>query len=70
MVTGWGSAGRPAAPPRRSTTGHQAGHSSWPAWAAADGWDPEGGDQPAWTETWPAWSPDHRSPLNLTGTKP
>ena len=41
----------------------------FPAWAAADGWDPEGGDQPAWPETWPAWRPDHGSPLNLAGVK-
>jgi hypothetical protein len=69
MASGGRAAGSPAAPTRRSTaaTSHQAGNSTWPAWAAADGWDPEGGDQPAWPETWPAWRPDHSSPVNLAG---
>lgn len=40
-----------------------------PAWAAADGWYPEGGDQPAWTKTWATWSPDHGSSLNLAGAE-
>ena len=46
---------------------HLSNFTCLPAWAAADGWDPEGGDQPAWPETWPAWRPDHGSPVNLAG---
>ena len=36
-------------------------------WPAADGRHPESGDQPAWLEAWPAWSPDHCASLNLAG---
>ena len=36
-------------------------------WPAADGRHPESGDQPAWLEAWPAWSPDHCASLNFAG---